>query len=140
MAASLLRRRPLDDDTLDRAIRLLDEALTRTEGRGSGLQLAIMYGNRSWALLKRGRSADALADSKASARFFDEVRRSDPQNAFIQAAMRAQVLAAASQPDVADWAAKAQELATQHGLGETSISPEIRRHAKWLQEHYAAAG
>jgi tetratricopeptide (TPR) repeat protein len=136
MAAVTLRRRPLTDDNLDTAIRLLDEALHLAKDRGLDREMAILHGNRSWALLNRGRSQEALADSTMTVGFFDELLEWDRPNAFILAGMRAQVLMTAGDKfGAAEWAKRASDLATRFGFGEASINPEIRRHAKWLKEY-----
>jgi predicted ATPase/tetratricopeptide (TPR) repeat protein len=141
MAAVLLRRRPLTDENLDRAIGYLDEALPLVEGRVPPHRIALIRGNRGWALLNRGLLKEALADSEAAVTYFEALFQWDRLNAFILAAMHAQIRhAAGDEPGAAHWAQQAQVLAEENGFTEASTSPEIRRHAQWLREYLGPGG
>jgi predicted ATPase len=138
MAAVLLRRHPLPVETLDRAICLLDEALLHLEGVGLQRHVAILRCNRAWALLGRGDPREALVDSATAMEYFDELTQWEPLNAFIAACVHARILLEMDDAvGATEWMERAHGLAKEHHLNESSPSPEIRQHARWLCEHRA---
>ena len=140
MAAVLLRRRPLTNENLDQAIELLNDALPLVEGRGLPRNVALLHGNRGWALFNRGRLRDALADSEKAIAHIKDLLDWDKLNAFIQGAVYAQICAALGDVSRADsWAATCRGLAEENGFNEESLSPEIKRHARWVREYLGAS-
>jgi tetratricopeptide (TPR) repeat protein len=136
MAGVLLRQRPLDDGILERAIRLLDEALPFVEKHGPDHEVTLLYGNRAWALFQRGMHREALRDSLEVVARFDALLKWDRLNAFIQAAAHAQIRAAVGDhAEAATWARTARGLADEQKFGENSPNPEIRRHLAWVDEY-----
>jgi tetratricopeptide (TPR) repeat protein len=141
MAAVLLRRWPLSSDTLDKAIKLLDEALPLIEGRGLTRDVALHYGNLGWALFNRGRFPEALVNSEKAIAHFRDLLDWDKPNAFIQAVMHAQICDGIRNASRAkSWAATARRLGDENGFNEDSQSPELRRHAQWLREYLRGTG
>ncbi|HYR10990.1 MAG TPA: NB-ARC domain-containing protein [Longimicrobium sp.] len=140
MAAVMLRCEPLSVEALDRAIGLLDDALPLIDGRGLPQHVAILHCNRAWALLGRGNPREALADSTAAMENLGELAKWDPPNAFNAVCVHARVLhATGDAAGSSEWASRARQLGEEHGFNEGSAGPEIRQHARWLQENRGEA-